>query len=256
MTVMDAFSDAPDSPPAAALSRGEGLSAWRQIADALEAEITGGTLARGARLPTEAELSRRFAVNRHTVRRALSALATRGLVRATQGRGTFVEERPIAYPIGPRTRFSETMSQIGREAHGDLVAARVLPADAAIAEALRIAPGAAVLELVTVHRADGTPISMAHTHVPLPRFKGLDGTYRRTGSLTKAYAKHGVTDYTRFSTRIGARVATPDEARHLDLTPGRVVLVIDSVNVDETGRPIQATRSRFAADRVELVVER
>ncbi|MGK3945910.1 GntR family transcriptional regulator, partial [Streptomyces caeruleatus] len=69
----------------AALSRGAGLSAWRQIADALEAEIVAGSLAPGSQLPTEAELAARFGVNRHTVRRALGALGEQGLVRASQG---------------------------------------------------------------------------------------------------------------------------------------------------------------------------
>ena len=103
------------------LSRGEGLAAWRQIADGLEADMAAGRLLPGDRLPAEAELARRFGVNRHTVRRALAVLASRGLVRATQGRGTFVEAKPLAYPIGPRTRFSEAVARTGREAWGDLI---------------------------------------------------------------------------------------------------------------------------------------
>jgi DNA-binding GntR family transcriptional regulator len=34
-----------------------------------------------------------------------------------------------------------------------------------------------------------------------------------------------------------------------------VVLVVDSINADGEGRPFQATRACFAADRVEFVVE-
>ena len=67
--------------------RGSGVSAWRQIADALRDEIASGVLAAGERMPTEAELALRFGVNRHTLRRALAALAADGLVRADQGRG-------------------------------------------------------------------------------------------------------------------------------------------------------------------------
>lgn len=237
------------------LRRGEGLAAWRQIADALEAEIASGRLRPGEQLPTEAALAVRFAVNRHTVRRALAALADSGLVRATQGRGTFVETQPIAYPIGPKTRFSAVMSKVGREASGELLSSATLAADPAVSAALGIEEGEPVLELVTLHRADATPISMARTHLPLPRFEGLDRTYRRVGSLTKAYALHGVGDYTRLSTRIAARLASAEEAAALELSAGRVVLVIDSINVDPEGRRIQSTRSHFAADRVELVVE-
>ncbi len=240
---------------APALQRNEGLAAWRQIADGIEGDITSGLIRPGDKLPTEADLAARFGVNRHTVRRALAVLASRGLVRTTQGRGTFVEANPIAYPIGPKTRFSEVMSRAGREAWGELMGAGEAEADERIAEALGLAAGDRVLALRTRHSADGTPISMAQIWLPLPRFAGLDRSYRRLGSLTKAFAKHGVADYTRLSTRVSARAAALHEAQALELVPGRVVLVIDSINVDAEGRRIQATRSLFAADRVELVIE-
>lgn len=237
------------------LLRGEGLAAWRQIADGIEADLASGALRPGEKLPTEARLAERFSVNRHTVRRALAVLASRGLVRTAQGSGTFVEARPLAYPIGPRTRFSEIVARAGREAWGDLLSAAETAADEGIAEVLAIAPGAPVIELRTLHMADGTPISLATTSLPLPRFGGVDRAYAETGSLTRAYAALGIADYVRLSTRITARTAGADEAALLDLTPGRALLVVESVNADADGRPIQATRAQFAADRVELVIE-
>ena len=243
-----------DSPPLRQQGT-KGVAAWRLIVDNIEADIGRGRFGPASQLPTEAALAERFGVNRHTVRRALGELAARGLVRTTQGRGTFVEASPLAYPIGTRTRFSEAASRAGREAWGELIASSQHPANPSVAAALGIAEGAPVLEMLTLHKADNTPISMARTFVPLPRFAGLDDTYRRTGSLTRAYAAHGVPDFTRLSTRITARIAGPEEARWLDLVPGRVVLVIDSVNLDPHGQRIQAARAHFVADRVELSID-
>jgi GntR family phosphonate transport system transcriptional regulator len=113
--------------------RGDGIAAWKRIADGLEGEIAAGRFRRGERLPTEAQLAAQHGVNRHTVRRALSALAERGLVRATQGSGTFVEAPPLRYPIGPRTRFSEIATAAGREAWGRLLSVREIAADPALA---------------------------------------------------------------------------------------------------------------------------
>lgn len=237
------------------LSRGEGVSAWRQIVDGIESDIGAGRLGPGDRLPTEAQLAERFGVNRHTVRRALGVLASRGLVRATQGRGTFVESRPLAYPIGPRTRFTEIVSGAGRQASGVLLSTRETEADAWAADRLRLARGAPVIELLTLRSADATPIALARSTFPLPRFAGIDATYRATGSISRALEAAGVADYRRLSSAIGARAASPDEAVPLDLAPGRIVLVLDNVNVDDAGRRIQATSALFPADRVELVVE-
>lgn len=255
-SVMDEASDTPvTSARAGPVERGAGLAAWRQIADAIGGAIAGGEFPAGSQLPTEAALAARFGVNRHTVRRALGTLAERGLVRATQGRGTFVEPGPIPYPIGPRTRFSEIVTRAGRQAWGDLVAAATVPASLETAEALGLAAGDPVIEMLTLHRADDAPISAARIALPLPRFAGFAEAYAASGSITRAFAGFGIADYTRLSTRIGARAATAEEASRLDVAPGRTLLTVASVNVDAAGKRILAAASVFVADRVELVVD-
>ncbi len=174
--------------------RGDGVAAWRQIADRIAADIAHGRFAPGEQLPVEATLAGDFAVNRHTVRRALAALAAGGIVRATQGRGTFVEAKPLPSPIGTRTRFSDLVQRAGREAGGKLIASANVAADAETAAALKIARGAPVLRLETVRSADGTPISIGTAHFPLPRFAKMTAAYRKTGSTTKALKLCGVSD--------------------------------------------------------------
>src|SRR6478736_10517679 len=89
------------------VSRQDGVALWRQIANRLQHDIGTGIYPPGGRLPTEAELSQRFSVNRHTVRRALEELSRGGLVRVGQGRGAFVAEDVLEYAVEARTRFSE-----------------------------------------------------------------------------------------------------------------------------------------------------
>jgi GntR family phosphonate transport system transcriptional regulator len=68
-------------------------------------------------------------------------------------------------------------------------------------------------------------------------------------------AHFGIKDYRRKSTRITAAAADALDAERLHLAPGRLVLVLESINVTPSGVPILASRTRFAADRVELMVE-
>jgi DNA-binding GntR family transcriptional regulator len=63
------------------IERKTGVALWRQIEQVLTSEIEAGTLEAGSRLPTEPALAERFGVNRHTVRRAVSSLVDRGLVK-------------------------------------------------------------------------------------------------------------------------------------------------------------------------------
>lgn len=238
----------------AGLARGRGIAVWRQVTELLEAKIADGEWAAGTRLPTEAELALRYGVNRHTVRQALRDLAERGMVRAVQGSGTYVERAPLAYPIGPRTRFSDIVVAQAREPSGELLSAtRELPT-APIAAALRLAPGEEIIRLETVRRADGVPISWALTAVSATRFPDVAEIYARTASFTAAFRAGGVEDYWRAETRIGARIADDLDARRLEIAVGRPVIEIDCINSDLEGHPIQWARARFAGDRVRVTV--
>lgn len=73
--------------PFASLVPGARLS--DRVADALEAELRGGRIAAGDRLPTEAALATQFGVSRTVVREAVSRLKSVGLVESRQGSGVY-----------------------------------------------------------------------------------------------------------------------------------------------------------------------
>jgi DNA-binding LacI/PurR family transcriptional regulator len=62
----------------------------RQLYHILREPIMSGTYGSGAKLPTEAELTKIYDVSRVTVRRALQELATEGLIEGRKSQGTFV----------------------------------------------------------------------------------------------------------------------------------------------------------------------
>src|SRR4051795_1608873 len=104
-----------------------GVALWRQVADGIERGIAEGRFAAGERLPGETEIAETYRVNRHTVRRALAALAERGLVRAERGSGTYVEAPRLAYPLSSRTRFSAIVGAGGGGTGRPVVAAAPQP---------------------------------------------------------------------------------------------------------------------------------
>lgn len=237
------------------MERGSGVALWRQIADRIRQGITDGEFAEGGRLPPEIALAERFGVNRHTVRGAIAALVQEGVLRAEQGRGTFIEHAPrISYAVGRRTRFSANLEGQARETRGRLLAHASMPADARIAEALAVAPGASVIRLDTLSEADGRPISRATSWFDAARFPDIAAGYAATGSITAAFARCGIEDYVRRSTAISARHADAPALADLGLSPGAIVLVAVAINDDTQGRPVQFSETLFAADRVDLVV--
>jgi GntR family phosphonate transport system transcriptional regulator len=79
--------------------------------------------------------------------------------------------------------------------------------------------------------------------------------YRKTNSMTRTLAHFDVRDYRRQETRVSSALADALDAERLRLGPGRPLLVVESINVTPAGRPVLTTLARFAADRVELLVE-
>jgi GntR family phosphonate transport system transcriptional regulator len=243
------------APPPTPVRRQDGVALWRQIAERLRRDITGGALAPSARLPTEAELSAQFAVNRHTVRRALEELSRDGLVRVEQGRGTFVAEDVLDYVVEPRTRFTEWIRKHNKEPSGQILQLREIAADAQVAAALGIRNASRVVLLERLGLADERPVSLTRHYFPATRLRGLLEALRATPRITEALRAVGVGDYMRQVTRVTARLPTPTEAELLHMPRNRPLLVAENINVDRLGTVVEFGVGCYPTPRVQIVFE-
>lgn len=227
---------------------------WQSIAATLAAEIAGGHYGPGDKLPSEAALSARFGVNRHTVRHALAALAGQDLVHPRRGAGVFVTGRPTDYPLGRRVRFHQSMLASGRAPSRRILRLETRMADRREASELALTEGAGVHVLEGISLADGVPMALFVSVFPAAPLPGFCTAIRVNGSVTAAFAADGIADYTRASTRLTALAADTLVARHLHLPSGAPVLRSEAVNIDPQARPIEFGTTWFAGDRVTLTV--
>ncbi|WP_218940312.1 phosphonate metabolism transcriptional regulator PhnF [Denitrobaculum tricleocarpae] len=237
------------------IERGTGIALWRQIEQQLAEDVAAGVYPEGSRLPTEPELAERFGVNRHTLRRAVAGLVEQGLLRVEQGRGTFVQEHVVDYLIGKRTRFSEIITKQHRNPAGRLLRAQEFEADQTVAKGLKLKPGTPCILLETLNDVDGRPLSVSSNYFPAGRFPELIPVYAETRSITKALTHHGAGDYTRRTTKVMARLPEAEDAKALKQPASKPVLVVESINVDQDGKPVQFCIARFVADRMQIVFE-
>ena len=229
-----------------------GVAVWRQISQTLHSDISSGGYQPGEKLPTEEMLSRRFGVNRHTVRRAISDLVDQGLVRVEQGRGTFVAEDVVEFVVGERTRFTELMTTQQRTPGTRLIRAIELPAEEMVAVNLKLRIGTKVVLIERLGEADGRAISIGSHYFPARRVPGLIAAFEERSSITTALSAIGISDYVRLSTRVRSRQATSEEAKLLKISLATPVLETLSINCDSNGKRIEFGVSRFASNRVEL----
>lgn len=229
---------------------------WNQIRDQLDKAIASGELPAGAQLPTEGELSLRFGAGRHSVRRAVQAMAIEGKLRVEQGRGTFVASQPrLTYRIGRRTRFRQNLAAQGFAAAWELVGVEVLAAPAGIAACLGLDDGARVVRATRRGLADGAVISLGVAWSDHARLPQLEAMAREGLGLTDIYARHGIADYLRRSTVVSARAAEPAEAALLRLHPATPVLVVSKLDVLPEGTPLGWSESIWSSGLVQFGIE-
>lgn len=229
---------------------------WTYVRDAIARDITDGPLAPGDQLPTESELVRRFGAGRHTIRRAVAKLARDGFVSIEQGRGTFVQPRPmLEYTIGPRTRMGPNMAAQGVDVTTERLGAESLPAPSRVAQALGLPDGAEVMATRSLVLADGLPTSFGTLFHDATRFAGFADRRRALGSVSAVYASYGIPDYLRGSTRMHARPARGEEPRLLRQHPDMPVIVVRAVDTEPDGTPIACSEVIWSAARVRFNID-
>lgn len=234
--------------------RRPGIAVWRQIADTLTNEIRDRAYADTGRLPGEVELSARFAVNRHTLRQAVAALQSEGLVRIEPGRGMFVQHELLDYALTRRTRFSENLLRQGLLPSKQLLTAREVPAPERARKELQLDKGTPVLMVEMLDEANDAPIGLATSYYPAQRFSGLLEMLMQ-GTRTTDVLKHfGVQDYLRAQSRVTTQMPDEQTAKLLKQAPNRPLLCVECVDVDLDGVPIKYGETFFCGDRVQLVV--
>jgi GntR family phosphonate transport system transcriptional regulator len=231
-------------------------TAWRRIADALEAAIERGDYLPGDTLPASVALAAQHGVHRHTVRQAFRHLAEQGLVTVARGRGTQVSARRVPYPLGRRVSMRANFGRLGIAGSSEVLAVEQIAGDADTCALLRVEAGAPLWQLDGLSRADGAPMGTGRHWLSVKRFPDFGAAFRDAGgSMTGALKACGVADYVRMSTRLTARLASEREAGLLRIAPGSAVMVSAAIDALPDLTPIHLVTSVFAGDRMEMVVE-
>jgi GntR family transcriptional regulator len=152
---------------------GTGTDHGRTIRDSVERKIreliSSGELGEDGRLPTERDLAAQLGVSRTTVRQVLDRLEHAGSVHRRRGRsgGTFATRRRVDIDFGYLAGIPAYLRAQGFRPGAHVVSARITPADQVTSDALGIAAGGLVYEVVRVRLADEVRISLEHVRIPV-----------------------------------------------------------------------------------------
>ncbi|TDV40778.1 GntR family transcriptional regulator [Actinophytocola oryzae] len=208
----------------------------------------------GSPIPTERSLAAEFDVSRTTVRQALADLTVEGRLLRVQGKGTFAAEPKVAQRL-QLSSYTEDMRAQGREPSSKLIDISEIPAENELTTLLGIRSGAKVLRMQRLRLADGEPMAIETTHLPLGRFRGLRKYLAPGGSLYQVLRDRFDVEMGHAEETIETALAGPHEAELLGADVGMPMLLLSRHSFDTAERPVEWVRSVYRGDRYKFVAE-
>ena len=200
----------------------------------------------GQRLPSEPDLAKQLGVSRATLREAMRAFETQGLIRRRQGSGTFVVGKVQALDSGLEVLESlETMAKrLDLEISvSDLHVEQVI-ADEELAAGLNVAIGSQLLRVRRVVRTDGRPVAYLVDTLPEDILHVEDLSADFHGSVLDYLLGRG--DPLKTSrANVSAIGATAEVAKALEIQRGDVLLHFYSQLFDVNNKVVDYSLSYF-----------
>lgn len=231
---------------------------YRQVAAAIRDGIASGEFPPGAPLPSETQLIERYGVSRPTVRNAVAALRSEGLIEVIHGKGSFVRGTP-----SPVLTLSRTVSHNdGAFALGD--ASIWQPAEdprtyrttttATNAPLLGLEEGEALFGVDRLLADTVTGTRLLHqTLIPFTTAEGTALAEQPDTELVDIYALLADSGHTlSWSETVRARMPLPDERTALALQDATPLLETTRITNGTEDRPLLLETLRTSADRAQL----
>ena len=224
---------------------------YHQVYRRLRDNILAGAWRPGELLPSEREICDMFGVSRITAQKAVEQLVGEQLVRRQQGRGSFVAERINVPPMpGNLQALLDNVVAIGAATRGRLIelAAERPPED--VREAMRLGPRELAQRSWHVRFRGDTPLGLFTTWVPMDVARGISGADIERAPMLQLLEERGV-QVAWAAQSVGATVADPVTAGHLDIVPGTPLVRLHRLVHDQSDRPVEHLTSLYRGDLYE-----
>jgi GntR family transcriptional regulator len=222
-------------------------SLYEACAETLAREFAQGVLQPGQRLPSERSLADALGYTRLTVRRALHALAERGVLEPDERRGWQLRGGPVSEPLNTLIGFTQMARQRGLVASSRILALNYREATIDESESLRVAAGAPLLDLSRLRLLDDRPTAIERLRMPTSRVK-WPPKFDFTGSIYAALESQGVIP-SRADAFVEVVDATSHDAELLGVTKGRGLLSMNCITTSADGVAISLESTRYHPDR-------
>lgn len=216
-------------------------------------EIARGAWRVGDRIPSELELSGRYAVSKITIRQALANLAADGYLMKVQGRGTFVAgDRPIV-GLTMKTRFTEGLfGAVAPDTREVLERGHVEPSEQIGA---LLGDAGPIYRIATRRLAAGIPVSSDESFIPAALLPGIEEQDLGEFALFAAIQERGTRKVFRMRQTVVIARLSAREGRVLGAAEGTTALAVHRLLIGPEDQPVGYSRIVAVGDRFQLETE-
>lgn len=253
-SINDDSSDYSDQWKPALLDRTQPQPLYEQIIDALRDLIDTTPLLPNEKIPSERELSERFAVNRLTVRKAIDELVQEGVLFRQHGKGTFVSPPKLTQPLLVVRSFTEAMLQEGRLPGTYVHSVERRNGGAHVCRQLNIPLGTTIIELVRVRTVDSLPIALITSYIPNALVGTLDLEEFESVSLYALLQDRCGLSLVRSYVTLEPTVASHQESALLEIEPSQPLLLLRGLVYNEQESIVEYSKALYRGDKVRFAV--
>lgn len=209
----------------------------------------------GDLMPSERELSERYGLSRTTVRLALQELERLGLVIRQHGRGTFVADRSAQTTnLMHSYSFTDQMREMGRSPETTILEFCEFEADKNLSDHMGTRIGDRLFKLKRLRSADGMPMMVERTYLPVRKFLSLKRPMLEHKALYDLIEQDFRQKIRVAEEEFFASIARPSDARLLEISEGAPVLDLVRTTYNESNEIVEYTLSVARADQFKYKV--
>lgn len=224
-----------------------------QIMRLLVDEISRGTWSIGDRIPSEDELSTRFAVSKITIRQALSNLAADGYLMKLQGKGTFVAGNRPVVGLTMKTGITDGLFGRGVQETREVLERGIVEPPGEVRELLGI--DAPIYRIATRRLAEGVPVSSDESFVPAGLLPGIEEHDLGGFALFAAIQERGTRKVFKMRQAIEIAALSEREAGALGTETGKPALAVHRLLIGAEDQPLAYSRLVEIGERFKLETE-